>query len=143
MDKIHVKFDKAVTTILIAIAMVIVTMQCLGLIWELGKVIMERVQVYGLNYVPEQGHNVAVLFFNILLMLEIMETVRTMHREHHVKIKVILIVCLIAVSRKILSLEIEHPDPMMDFAMAALVLALALGYYFISRSGKTEETESK
>jgi hypothetical protein len=37
------------------------------------------------------------------------------------------------VSRKIFLLDVEH-DAMLEFSTAALIFAIALGYYFISRS---------
>jgi uncharacterized membrane protein (DUF373 family) len=142
MDKINVKFDKVVTVLLLAVAMILVTLQCFELVWELVKVVSVKAQEGVMNYVPNQGRNVVVLFFNILLTLEVMETVRAIHKKHHIKLRVILIVCLIAVSRKILMLETQHPEPLTEFAVAALIIALALGYFLVSKSGAIEDEKT-
>jgi len=51
-------------------------------------------------------------------------------------ILLVLIVCLIAVSRKILASGEEVIDPMTEFSIAGLVLALAISYYLVSKNIK-------
>jgi len=143
MNNLIKKFDFSVTNLLLLVAMVVISIQCFELVIELAKAIFIKVETSSWGYIPRQSKNIAVLFFNILLTMEIMETVKVAHKSHHVKIRVILIVCLIAVSRKILMLETEHPEPMMEFAIAALIIALALGYYFISKSNLLDESETE
>jgi uncharacterized membrane protein (DUF373 family) len=82
----------------------------------------------------EKGKPVAGLFFSILLLLEIMQTIKVFAKEHSVKIRIILIVGLIAVTRKILIFDMEDVDAASQFAIAALILSLSAGYYLVSKS---------
>jgi len=77
---------------------------------------------------------ITVLFFNVLLTVEIMQTIRVFSKNHIIKVRIILIVCLIAVSRKILELG-HSSEPMAEFSLAALILSLSTGYFLVSRKG--------
>src|SRR5688572_12879007 len=92
MEKISLQFDRVITYSLLVVGMVLITVQTLTLIWEMGKSIYYRVAYSGLSYDPEHGKTVVVLFFNVLLALEILETVKAFARSHEVKIRIILIV---------------------------------------------------
>jgi uncharacterized membrane protein (DUF373 family) len=94
----------------------------------------DRISHSGLDYTQAYGKNLFVIFFNILLALEILETVRVFDKDHDVKIRIILLVCIIAVSRKILTLDMNHVDSNSELALAGLVGALSAGYYLVSRS---------
>lgn len=73
------------------------------------------------------------VFFNILISLEILETFK--HHENSLlrNIKIIVIVALTAICRKIIIMDIKHTDYLLLMGIAALVLSLCLGYYFLSR----------
>ena len=138
--KISHQFDRIITTILLLVGMVLITVQTISLIWELGSKIYLRFGEAGLGYAPEYGKSVVVLFFNVLLALEILETVKISSSAHDVKIRVILLVCLIAISRKVLMLDLGHPEPMEELALAALVIAFAFSYYLVTRKGPRQIT---
>ena len=131
--KISHQFDKIITSLLLGVGMILITVQTISLIWELGKTIYYRFTEAGLDYAPEYGRTVIVLFFNVLLALEIMETVKVSSSAHDVKIRIILLVCLIAISRKVLMLDLGHPEPIVELALAALVIAFAFSYYLVTR----------
>lgn len=140
MIKFSALFERWVSIILLGFAMLVVVYQIILLIYNTVLSIELRTEQVGLTYAPEYTKNVAVLFFNILLMLEIMETIKVFAHSHVIKARVILIVCLIAVSRKILALGEHHVDPLVEVAIAALILALSIGYFLVSRisEGKPE-----
>ena len=138
--KISRQFDRIITSILLGIGMILITVQTITLIWELGKTIYYRFTEAGLAYAPEYGRSVIILFFNVLLALEIMETVKVSSSAHDVKIRIILLVCLIAVSRKVLMLDLGHPEPIVELALAALVIAFAFSYYLVTRRPGQKKT---
>ncbi len=133
MEKISLRFDKVITYLLLIVGMVLISVQTLTLIWEMGRGIYKRFNESGLTYDPEHGRTTIVLFFNVLLALEILETVKAFAKSHEVKIRIILIVCLIAVSRKVLMLDLGHPEPLVEIALAALVLAFSISYFLVTR----------
>lgn len=70
----------------------------------------------------------------VLLGLELLETVRTYFTEHRVRLEVIMIVAMIAVSRHIIAIDFEHADGVWLLGVASLVVALGAAYYLVKRS---------
>jgi uncharacterized membrane protein (DUF373 family) len=133
MLKFSNRFERAITMILLGFAMFIISYQTLSLIWNTVKSFAEKFREVGFDYAPQYGKDIAVMFFNILLMIEIMQTIKVFASDHIIKLRIILIVCLIAVSREILALGEHSSDPMEKLAIAALILSLALGFFLISK----------
>ena len=119
-----------------------IAFQTIELVWESIKGYSSRIREAGLDYTAEYGKSIFVIFFNILLALEILETVRVFDKDHDVKIRIILLVCIIAISRKVLTLDAKGSNPMAELALAALVVGLAGGYYLVTRSRKHEGSDS-
>jgi len=134
MDKFIKHFERYVTLLLLIAAMFFVVILTLELFWQTYQNMASRITEYGLRFMPEHGKVVLVLFFNVLLMLEIIATIKVFDKKPITKIKIILIVCLIAISRKILTLDFAHSELQAELGIAALILAIALGYYLISKS---------
>jgi len=67
----------------------------------------------------------------VLLGLELMETLKTYFSEHHIRVEVILIVAIIAVGRHIIKLDFEHASASFLAGLAALMVALAGGYFLV------------
>lgn len=136
------RFEKIVSYILLCAGMLFVSFQVLEMIWEIGQAFIKRFQDgVGINYEPSYFKNVAVLFFNILLLLEILETVKVFDKSHEIKVKVILIVCLIAVSRKVLLMDASHSEPIAELSVAALILAFSVSYYFVNKKEKRDSSQ--
>lgn len=139
MLKISERFEKIVSSVLLVFAMVIIGYQVVQLIWNSALSFMLRFQNTGLNYNPEYGRTIAILFFNVLLMIEIMQTIKVFSDSHINKVKIILIVCLIAASRKVLAMGEEPIEPASELALAGLILSLAAGYFLVSRKSRHVE----
>ena len=134
MDTFLRRFERIIIYILIIVAVVILVFQTGGLLWELTNTIIVKMQEVGLNYDPEYGRNVVLLFCNILLTLEVLETVKVYNQSREVKIRIIFIVCMIAISRKVLAMDISHAEPITELATAGMIVAFAGGYYLIRRT---------
>lgn len=133
MDKVLQTFEKYTCYVLLGIGMFYITFQIIELLWLTITGFIKRFEEIGFSYAPEYGRNMILLFFNVLLALEILETVKVFEKSHEVKIRIILMVCMIAVSRKILMLDIFEGNPMSEIALATLIIALSVGYYFINK----------
>jgi uncharacterized membrane protein (DUF373 family) len=74
------------------------------------------------------------LFLLVLIGIELLHSVKTyiVRREFH--LETVLTVAMIAVARKIIVLEPKELPEGTLLGMAALVIALALGYYVMRRS---------
>ncbi len=73
------------------------------------------------------------MFLLVLLGLELLETIKAYLIEHAIHVEIVMVVALIAISRKIIILDIKGVDAMKLIAIGCIILALSLGYYLISR----------
>jgi len=138
MNNVLKQFEKITFHILIILGMIFITYQILDLIWLFGGRIYKSVSD-GTFYLSEKGKPIAGLFFSVLLSLEIVETIKVFSKGHMTKVRIILIVGLIAVTRKILMIsDVTEIEPMTEFAIAALILALSAGYYLVTRVPPTK-----
>lgn len=82
----------------------------------------------------------------VVLGLELLETLRSYFTEHHVRVEVILVVAIIAVGRHVIQLDFAHTPASVDLGLAALIVALVVGYFlvrksqFLSKAGGNENT---
>jgi uncharacterized membrane protein (DUF373 family) len=79
------------------------------------------------------------LFLNVLIALEILEDVAAYLKQHIIQVELVLVTSLIAVSRKIIILDLEKKDSNDLIALSIAVFALSLSYIMIRlvhRSGK-------
>ena len=69
----------------------------------------------------------------VLIAIELLDTIRAYLDEHVVHAEVVMEVALIAVARKIIILDIKEVTAPTIVGIAAIVLALSVGYYLIRR----------
>lgn len=143
MVKFSDQFEKVISSILLVMAMLFIVYQVVQLVWNTIDSFARRFREVGLTYSPEYGKTIVILFFNVLLMMEVMETIKVFTHNHIVKARIILIVCLIAVSRKILALGEEVSDPKAELGLAAMIIALAAGYYMLTRKTEKQQNEDE
>ncbi len=82
------------------------------------------------------------LIFNVLIGLELFETVRLYLKDDILHAEYILLVGLTAVTRKIIILDYKEYSPQYIVMIAALIAALAGGYFLIRKTqtwGRKEE----
>ncbi len=71
--------------------------------------------------------------FIILIGFELMETIEMYFKRNIIHAEVVLLVAVIAVSRKVILLDLEKYDPIAIIGLGAIILALGGCYYFIKR----------
>jgi len=82
----------------------------------------------------EEMHEVFGFFLMVLIGLELLETIKSYLQKDKIQVEVVLLVALIAVSRKIIILEYKSLTPEMILCVAGLVLSLAAGYFMVKRA---------
>ncbi len=135
MEKFLKQFEKYISWVLIILAMVFVCYQVIDMIFSFAGKIASNFQTKTFS-LEEKGKPVGGVFFSVLLTLEIIQTISVFARETIVKVRVILIVGLIAVTRKILLYDMNEVSPGEEFAIAALIFSLSLGYFLVNKSEK-------
>jgi uncharacterized membrane protein (DUF373 family) len=134
-------FEKYISYTLLAVGLLFATYQVIELIvLVFGALINSAVK--GEFFGGQKGTPIAGLFFNILLLMEVLETVKTFSKGHVIKIKIILIVGIIAITRKLLLADITHVEPMEEIAIGAVILALSAGYFLVSRATALKDPEA-
>ena len=70
----------------------------------------------------------------VMLGLELLVTLRTYFKTHHVKLEVILIVAIIAAGSHIVEIDVAHAASMQLLAYGVLMLALTASYALVKRT---------
>jgi uncharacterized membrane protein (DUF373 family) len=71
------------------------------------------------------------LFLNVLIALEILENVAAYLKKNIIQVELVLVTSLIAVSRKIIILDLEKKDSNDLIALSIAVFSLSLSYMMI------------
>jgi uncharacterized membrane protein (DUF373 family) len=79
----------------------------------------------------------------VFLGLELLETFQIYFKEREIRVEAVIVVAIIAVGRHIVELDLERTPGFVLLGIAALLLSLASGYFFIKRSlGSQSENKS-
>ena len=73
-------------------------------------------------------------FMMVLIGLELIETIKVYLVREMVHVEVILLVAIIAIARKVIVLDVKTLPPLTLVGIAAIVLALSVGYYVLKRA---------
>ena len=76
------------------------------------------------------------MFLLVLIGIELLETVKTYSAESKVHLEVVFMVAMIAVARKVIILDLKEVSNLTLMGLAAVILALSVGYYLIKRNPK-------
>jgi uncharacterized membrane protein (DUF373 family) len=79
----------------------------------------------------------------VLVGLEVLATLRAYFKEHVVHAEIVLLAAMIAVSREAIILDVAHLDPIIPFAIAVLILALATAYFLVKRAQTAKAPETQ
>lgn len=131
------RFEKLVFTILAWALYLYVAVELVELVviiykalssmnWETDRLLLST----------EEGRLLLPIFFNILIAMELAETMKEFHAHHQVRMVRILTIGIIAIGRKLIVVDFAHGDPMITFSLAALVASLVGGVWLLHRSGQ-------
>jgi uncharacterized membrane protein (DUF373 family) len=76
------------------------------------------------------------LFLNVLIALEILENITAYLRKHVIQVELVIVTSLIAVSRKIIILDLEKKSSSDLIALAVAVFALSIGYAIVHQTNR-------
>jgi uncharacterized membrane protein (DUF373 family) len=118
-----------VLSLLIMMIMVVIVLTA-----ELGYMLVEHLLTGpGLPLNDDEIHKTFSFFLLILIGLELMETIKMYLDRNQIHVEVVFLVAMIAVARKIIIMDAEKVPAMTKFGVAALILALSVGYYLVKR----------
>lgn len=76
-------------------------------------------------------------FFNVLIAFELFETIELYLDDGTFHGEIMLMIGIVAVSRKIIVLDFAKQDPLLIIALGLLIGFLAFGYYLIKHKSST------
>jgi uncharacterized membrane protein (DUF373 family) len=126
-------FEKYIFYFLIAILTIYILIEVASLAYFFfsGLITIESGKM--LFFSKEEGEQIIPAFFSILIALELIDTLKIYLKENVVKSQHIIVIGLIAISRKLLVIDFAHGDPMINFSIAALLTGLGIAYFLLKK----------
>lgn len=118
---------------ILSLAMVIVIIVA---IFDLGIYLIKELFTTDYGKFNQVLFNIFGLFLNILIALEILENITAYLRKHVVQVELVIVTSLIAVSRKIIILDLTKVSGIDVIGLGTAVLALSISYWIIRTSSK-------
>lgn len=81
-------------------------------------------------------------FLLVLIGVELLETIKAYFDEHVVHGEVVLEVAMIAIARKIITLDVKELSSLTLIGIAAIVVALAVAFFFAKRTATSRAGKS-
>ena len=125
------KFEKAVTVALVVMMAVVVLLATVELGWIIVKDIFTP-PVFLLEI--DELLDIFGLFLLVLIGVELLETIKAYLKENVVHFEVVLTVAMIAIARKVITLDVKDLPAMTLVGIAAIIVALAAAKYFFRRT---------
>lgn len=95
------------------------------------------VRLFGSTSFPLQPGAVLESFDTFLLVLvglELLATLKAYFEEHLVHAEIVFVAAMVAVTRKVITFDVQRASPFKLVAVAAAILALTVGYYLLKRA---------
>jgi uncharacterized membrane protein (DUF373 family) len=124
------KFEKAVTFTLIVLMALVVLLATIELGWVIVRdIITPPVIILEIDELLD----IFGLFLLVLIGVELLETIKAYIKENVVHVEVVMTVAMIAIARKVITLDVKELPSMTLFGIAAIILALAAANYCYRR----------
>ena len=124
------RFEQIITYSLLVLLGALVLLATVELAWLLAKdVLTPPLFLLGIAELEELFGQ----FLLVLIGIELMHTIKLYIDDHSVHVEAVLAVALIALARKIIVVEPKELSPATLLAVAAMVVALAVGHYLVQR----------
>jgi uncharacterized membrane protein (DUF373 family) len=138
LEKALKRFELAIIVtlmVLLAFMVAIGTFSLIELIVLNGpRRLNEVTDVVALQDVMQKGFGGLLV---VLIGLELMDTLKHYWAGQHVRVEIVFLVGLIALGRHVIQIDYERAPLGEMVGMASVILALALGYFLVRRSGAT------
>ena len=135
LEKAMHRFERLIVVGLIFMMMIVILLGVLDLAW---LIIKDAISPPIILLEVDELLDIFGFFLLILIGVELLEILRAYLRDNVVHVEIVLVVALIAIARKVIVLDLSKYDGLTIFAIAAVILALSVGYLLI-RHARTNE----
>ena len=130
MTEILKKYEQIVVVLLIGMMMVVVALATIELGWIIIKdIITPPILLLDIEELLE----IFGFFLLVLIGVELLETIKAYLIEKVVHVEIVLEVALIAITRKVIILDMEKYSGLTIVGIAALIISIAIAFFFIKR----------
>jgi uncharacterized membrane protein (DUF373 family) len=125
------KFERIIVSTLLVMMAVTILLATVELAWLIIKdVITPPIILLEINELLD----IFGLFLLVLLGIELISTLKTYLIENVVHVEVVFAVALIAIGRKVIILDIKEISSLSLLGIAAIIIALSVGYFLVKRT---------
>ena len=135
------KFERVIICSLLIMMSLVVLLATIELGWIIIKdIITPPIFLLEINELFE----IFGLFMLVLIGIELLETIiKSYTKQNTNHAKIVMAVAIIAIARKVIILDVENYSGQSLLGIAAIVLALSLGYYLIQCKTRLPEFTKK
>jgi len=125
------RFEKVITGTLVVLMAIVVLLATIELGWIIVKdVITPPVLLLEIDELLD----IFGLFLLVLIGVELLETIKAYLKDNVVHFEVVLTVAMIAITRKVITLDVKDLPAMTLVGIAAIIMALAAAKYLFRRA---------
>ncbi|UCE17850.1 MAG: phosphate-starvation-inducible PsiE family protein [Gemmatimonadota bacterium] len=128
MTKVLNYFERYIVLVLMVMMMLVVLVLTVELGIIIGRELIKQPKLL-LNF--KEILEVFGFFFMILIGLELIDTIKSYLTEERMHVEIVFLVAMIAIARKVIILDLKTLSALTLLGMAAIILALAAGYFFV------------
>ena len=132
MEKFLRKFQYYIVLGLLAMMVLVVFLGSIELAIILVQEILEPPTVILLNI--QEMFEIFGFFLMILIGLELIETMKVYLVDESVHVEIIFLVAIIAITRKVIVLDVDKLSPLTLVGIASIILALSVGYFILKKA---------
>lgn len=139
MAKVFENVEKYIAIALLGLMAIVVASATLEVAYEIATNLFEPP---GFFMGVRDLFDVFGLFLMVLIGLELMTSIHLYIKDNNIHAELILLVAMTAITRKVVILDASAIEPMMLFGIGFVIIALAIGYYLVSRSKPDQKADS-
>ena len=132
MEKFLNNFERIIVFALLGMMMLVVF---LGVV-ELAVILVEQMikppRFILLNI--DELLNIFGFFLIVLIGLELVETLKVYIVDEKVHVEIVFLVAIIAITRKVIILDVKYMEPLNLIGIACIILALSVGYFVLKKA---------
>ncbi len=131
------KFEKGLIQLLMGLMAIVLVLGTLDLAWfVLQNIITPPYVLFDVNLLLDVFGMFMLVLIGIELLETIMKTYITQGPPHY---ETVLSVAIIAIARKVIILDVKKVDSLSLIGIAAIILALTVGYFMMKRARQEKE----
>jgi uncharacterized membrane protein (DUF373 family) len=133
------KFEKLILVMLLGMMMLVVLLSTV----ELGYIIVKDILSPPVILLEiDELLEIFGFFLLVLIGIELLETLKAYFIERVVHAEIVLMVAIIAVGRKVITLDVKDLAPMTLLGIGVIILTLAVAYYIVRWDTRLHPTSS-